>query len=343
MASQEAREASIKAAKAFRKNVMDWQAYVDKYGEGDVWVQNLSSMNISFRVGNSDDSPHYIRLPATQDPYLLTTEANFADLAASYELRMTLAKRENRQPILSLISGEDALVYYAEKAKFLGLLDPDGDPDIDAAMEAAAATRRKMMADDTVDQNNPTGVFAPPKSVTALMELDFAKHGFTVGEDGVPRRTLAKPGSFDVEMATDAIVHPRVQTLCYQVRNEIGAKDRMPEEEMFSTLLTLGPSLKLQDFQFIESYGFWKRVRKWAKEQQDRFAAAEEEAADKALTLAGHAAVARPGRVATPQASASGYEGPKGFVNAPFQEARAGVAESMESPLIGPDGRPLGG
>lgn len=338
-----------------------WNEYFVQKDDGEVWVQNISDMQISLDIEVAPGVREGTLIPPTPDPLNLTEEYGFEILKKSANFRRTLAKRKKGRPILILLDAEQVEAYYEAKARHMGAVFPDQTPDIDAAMDAAAQARRQLTTiqteGDEVSASNLHG-FAPPKSAQELIALDMANRGvFTQDgfvqsqrlQAGLPSN-LMQQGSILLE----EVVNPKVLNLCQQVNPQIPENMRMRAEDLFAALQSMQATLTLDDYQHIEAHGTYRTIKRWARQKVSDMASGEEGLPD-GLSLEGQGQVAQverqgalgpapsygpAGPASLAQRHGMTYQGPGGFANAPFKEA-FGSAESMTTAVLGPDGSPM--
>jgi hypothetical protein len=344
-----------------------WNDYFTNKTDGDVWVQNLTDMQISLDIEIAPGQTQGKLIPPSPDPLNLTEEFSFEALKKSANFRRTLAKRKDKRPLLILLDSNQIEAYYSAKARQIGAVYSDGSPDLDAAMDYAEQTRRRLTTREVdgeeVNASNLHG-FAPPKSAQELIALDMANRGM-YAQDGTmqsQRNQAGMPANMMDRQAggmlMEEVVNPKVLHLCQQVSPQIPAQQRMPAEQLFAALQAMQATLKLEDYQHIEASGTYRSVKNWARRKVSEMASGDEGLPDN-LSLEGQGMVGQaqqqgaiqnivpmqPGQ--GPQGPASlgqqgmQYQGPAGFANAPFSEAHGG-AESMTGAVLGPDGSPLG-
>lgn len=69
----------------------------------------------------------------------------------------------------------------------------------------------------------------------------------------------------EAPVMTESVVSPRVVALCQQVSTQIPPNQRMQADPFFSELKLLSAGLSFEDLQYIESFGTYRTVIKWAK------------------------------------------------------------------------------
>jgi len=356
-----------------------FQEYFTDQEDGDVWVQNVTDMQISLDIETAPGQTEGHLIPPSPDPENLTEKYSFEVLKKSSNFRKTLAKRTNGTPNLVLLSIAQADAYYQAKARQLGAVYPDGTPNVDAALDAAEKTRRELTTrqaeGDEINASNLHG-FAPPKSAQELIALNLSNQGVHAGnhafgqhamtpeqhsaalqqryaEQGVPTNMQGAP------VYVEEVINPKVMHLCQQVNPQVPESARMPAASFFSALQTMQANLQLADYQYIESHGTFRTVKKWARQKIADVSGATAGLPDN-LSLEGHQQVATAsqqgalevlhmpqgpgpqGPAAMPGAANAQYQGPTGFANTSSPQMGS-AAQSMAGTLIGPDGLPLGG
>lgn len=231
--------------------------------ERDVYVQNLANSQVScdFPVGHNRTEGFLF--PYNRDPINLTQHIPFEAIKQSMDFRKMLSRRP---PALQLLTQEEFEAYYSKKANSMGLKDTDGKPDIDAAIDTTEEKRRR-----TADRNLREKVAdRTPDPIHEVVESG-------TGPGGIPRfgeRQRVAPHEMVTE---DEIINPRILHLCNQVKNEIPEEERMPAKELLEELQSI-PDLRLDDLEHIRAHGYYKSVKKWAKQQMTKLVEQEEEA-----------------------------------------------------------------
>jgi len=322
--------------------------------EGDVWVQNISPMQISLDLDIGNNEFRADKIPPSPHPINLTDgKFTFQQLKNSNRFRQVLAKRYQGRPILLLLTPEQVLAYYEALAKNLNAYDPDGAPNIDVALEHAENTYRQLTTVAVESENvtaSSTGQnFAPPKTAIELVSMEMMNRGMEIRNGSLQsvRDTAGNAINRQGQIRVEEVVNPRIMHLCQQVAPTQGPEATMPPETFMATLQAMQSYLTLDDYQYIEAHGVFRTVKKWARVQLSRLATGDEGLPDN-LSLEGHQNVARAENQGAlnlvPQTQASmqqgQYQGPAGFANAPFQGAGS-AAESMTGTVLGPDGSPL--
>jgi hypothetical protein len=347
-----------------RKLGYSWNDYFMQKTDGDVWIQNLTDMQISLDIEVAPGQTQGKLVPPSPDPVNLTEDFDFAILKKSTNFRRALAKRRAGRPDMILLDAEQVETYYQARAKQLNAYHPDGSPNVEAAM-MAAEEQRKFLTTRAVDgqEVSPSNShnFAPPKSAQELISMDLATRGIFSGEGQLQSTRMqagvAMPGQVPGSVAMTEVVKPKILFLCQQVSPQVPENMRMRAEDLLAALQSI-PNKSLDDYQHIEAYGMYRGVKRWARQCMSEIASGDEGIPDN-LSVGGQALVGKAERqgaivpIGVPQgfgpqgpatlaAQGMTYQGPQGFVNAGFQEARGHVAESMVTEMVGPNGQPIG-
>lgn len=337
-----------------RKRGYSHQEYFRDLAHGEVWVQNISAKFLSFEIeGLPGQSARHCQIPPLPDPVCLTDELDYEAIKRSNEFKKMLAKREyskNKAPRaeLSLIDAVQVEAYYRKKAVGLQLYRPDGQPDVEAAREIANRARREYLSRDGAkefDLATHQG-FTPPKSAMELVQIDLAARNMVIDPNTGLASNRAQGGGMigNGGVRDTELVSPRVIGLLAEVDPRLQPHERMDEHTFNAHLEAMSSGLGVDDFALIQAQGYYRSTKVWAGKMLGHLHSEmgdEDPNAD--LTLTGRAAVARfsgPTGAAPrqqPAAVAAQYQGPSGFVNAPFRQAS--VQDSSE--LVGPDGAPF--
>jgi len=313
----------------------------------EIWVQNQTDMQISLDIDTGNGTSEGFLIPPARDPVCLTERYGFDALASSANLRRMLSKRIKGRPLMILMEEEEVEKYYEAKALQMGARNPDGSADIGAALEKASKTFRELTtmatADDTDDMNAP---FTPPKSAMELMNMELANRGLS-NEGGrlvSARQQAGAQGTGSDGLYMEDIVKPKILNLCQGASLQVPDGQRLTEEQLWSALEPMMPSMTVEDFQHVESHGTYRRIKTWARQQISRLLA-NEPAVD--MAMVGHQQVGQADSaqlgVLAPQGlgpqgpSTAEYQGPTGFVNASIPGAAPNVNDAQ---VLGPDGRP---
>jgi len=327
---------------AQRGGVSNWLTHFAT--EKEIWVQNCSDMQISLDIEIAPGQSDGKLLPPTPDPVCLTEKFTFKQLKESAKFKQMLSRRKEGRSILIILTEEQVEKYFEAKARMMGAFHPDGEADIGAALEKAQQTVRELTTMPTSDEDGINAPFSPPKSAMELMHMETSKRGL-VNEGGrlvSTRRQAGAPGTGDDGMYMEEVVKPRVLHLCNQASPHGNQGQQITEDQLWASLEPMTMSLKADDFQHIQSHGYFRRIKTWARQQLARLAEGE---APMGMSLTGHAQVAAAERApigvaaqGQPQRGAPEveYQGPGGFVNGPTP-----AMHPPEQQLLGPDGAPL--
>jgi len=169
-----------------------------------------------------------------------------------------------RPPALQLLTEDEFDSYFTKQAKSKGLLDTDGTPDVDAAIDASEEKRRRT-ADRNMRENVTDRETSPIHEVTES----------GTGPGGAARFGERQRVSPSEIVAEDDVINPRVLHLCNQVKNEVPEEERMPAKDLLEEIQSI-PELKLDDLEHIRAHGFYKTVKKWAKQAMTKLVEREE-------------------------------------------------------------------
>jgi len=220
--------------------------------ERDVYVQNMANAQVSVEFPINNNRTEGFTFPHSRDPVNLTQHIPFDAIKNSMDFRKMLSRRP---PALQLLSQEEYEAYFAKRAKSRGMVTSEGGPDIDAAIDQAEERRRR-----TADRNMREQVTSSaPAPIHEVIEKGTgpggAKH-FGERERVAPTEIVAE----------DEVINPRVLHLCNQVKAEIEEEQRMPARELLEALEDI-PELSLDDLEHIRAHGYYKSVKKWAKQR----------------------------------------------------------------------------
>lgn len=285
------------------QSVSNWFTFFQN--ERELWVQNTSATQLSIQFEIAPGHFNGVLVPISPDPVCITNEVPFESVKKSLDFRKFL----NRVPaVMKLLTTEQAHEYYAQKAKNLNayITDPATGrlvPNIAAAIEHTELERKRLTTrpagDDTVVGPDGQVRFSPPKSAQELMNMNAEQHmgvpagaAQAAGLTQVPQGFANAPGfvqqaqgNFNPAAAgfanvgsapvmMEQLINPRVLYLCQQVSMQLPANQRMAADEFWRQLRSLESALKIEDFQYIESNGTYKTVKKWARECQQKLIAA---------------------------------------------------------------------
>lgn len=233
--------------------------------EKDVYVQNLADAQVSCEFPLGEGRVEGFTFRHSRDPVNLTQHIPFGAIKNSMDFRKMLSRRP---PALQLLTQKEYEAYYSKKAKARGLVNHDGEPDIDAAIDTAEERRRR-----TSDRNMREFVSdKKPDPIHEVVERGTGPGGAArFGE----RNRVAHP---DV-VAEDEVINPRVLHLCNQVKAELDEEEKMSAQELLESLQDI-PTLSLDDLEHIRAHAYYKTVKRWAKNEMSKVIQAQEEAED---------------------------------------------------------------
>lgn len=335
-----------------------WAEFFNSRADGEVWVQNVSDMQISLAVENPPGDPIYVRIPAMPDPYPLTDMVGFDVLKKSSAFRKALSKRRPNgsagalRPELLLLDSEQAHRFFTAKARAANLIHDNGDLDVDGAM-ALSEKERLALTTMTPAEGGASAAngfkFAPPKSAQELIAMDLESRGLSVNADGVVVQAQRRGKNDPIGLAEGEVIKPQVLHLCHQVHHSVPISERMPEAELLRKVQQLDATLTMDDWQYLEAHGYWPKVKKHARRRIAEIAQASGEEADFTdMTSTGRIVAARADRAAMVMPAGDApvraprlpthveYQGPVGFANAPFAQMANDVPV-----VLGPNGEPL--
>lgn len=379
-------------------NAINWMKFFEE--ERDIWLQNISDVQISLDIEIGPGQTYPKVIPLLPDPICITNEIGFDMLKKSSNFKKMMNKRKNGKPLLIPLTEEQVAAYWRAKAKRMGSFeidprtglvarDENGEPipNVHAAQEAADGEYRRLTTRQTVDEVNAGNLygFSPPKSAQELIAMDMANRGIVQGQHGLAsafthaltpeqaqhmfqqRQGYMPPGAVanlgGRPLMMDEIVHPQILNLCNQVGAHVPPGQGMSEADLSLALERLAPALNIESFQHIESHGWYRGIKTWARRQiADRFPN-EEGPADLSMQGQAQLGMAERGRPVaeiprTPQVlqfpqgmgpqgpAAVGvrgevqYQGPIGFANAPGA-AGMDLTGMNKGLILGPDGKPL--
>lgn len=231
--------------------------------ERDVYVQNLANAQVSCEFPLGEGRSEGFTFPHSRDPINLTQHIPFGAIKSSMDFRKMLSRRP---PALQLLTQEEYEAFYAKRAKSRGLVDTSGEPDVDAAIDAAEEKRRR-----TADRNMREPISGDqPKPIH-----DVAEKG--TGPGGAARFGERQRAVHNDIVSEDELINPRVLHLCNQVKSELEEEERMPAQELLEALQDI-PNLSMDDYEHIRAHAYYKTVKKWAKNEMSRVIQEQDEA-----------------------------------------------------------------
>jgi len=196
--------------------------------EHDVWVRATTSAQVSINVNLGADNQTSFVVPATGDPYNLSQRFPWEAIKRSADIRHFVAGRA--RPKLELMTPEEAVAYYEQKAQRRGM-------SVEDAMLQAEERRDKLFSMQPVSGSTATPI------------------------DDVPE--YAQPNGDNV-VRTEEIVQARVIQLCHQVDVAIPVNQRWDARRLLEELEAIETSLSVDDLQYIVGHGRYKSIIRWA-------------------------------------------------------------------------------
>lgn len=223
--------------------------------EKDIYVQNVANAQVSieFNLGNGQLEGY--TFPPTRDPVNLTQEIPFNVIKQSMDFRKMLARRP---PALQMLSAEEYEAYFTKKAHQRGLKS------VDEAIEEAAERRMNLK-----DRSRKT-TEATPEPIHEVTEQGS-------GPGGMPMFGEKQRVTSTAPVSEEEVLNPKVLHYCNQVKAELEENERMPAQELLESLQSI-PNMKLDDYEYIRAHGYYRTVKKWAKNEMAALMTAEEEA-----------------------------------------------------------------
>jgi len=237
-------------AKKMSTPITNWTDFFKT--ERDIYVQNIANAQISLSFEISPGNIQSFIVPHTRDPFNLTQHIPFSAIKSSADFRKML----NRRPAaLQVMTEEEFRAYYQRKAQ------NTGKSTWEAAVDAAEERRQGM-------QNRQDKIEIPkPAPIHEVVEDD--------GHLGGKKEVKA----FQVITEQEA-VNPKVLHLCLQVNHQIADNEKMKAHALLEEFQMMEEGLKLDDFEYIQSHGYWKTVKNWAKAKVAELASKSEGADD---------------------------------------------------------------
>jgi len=193
-------------------------------------------------------SESYLFVPNT-DPVNLSQGFPFQAIKTSMDLRRMLIRVP---PALKLMTEDEAKAYYERQASDNGLKD------VSIAMSQAEERRA------IIHSRQPL-----PDAPDPIKLHDVVSDGQHLGEKKIVRSTLGSVSQEDE-------INPRILNLCLQVHPQVPDQEKMSAQTMIAEIAAI-PSLKLLDWEYLNSHGFYKSVRNMAKQQIARLIEADSE------------------------------------------------------------------
>jgi hypothetical protein len=254
---------NVSVSEIRRRRVMPVRNFTDHFkDEHDVYVQNVANAQVSCEFPIAPGRVEGFLFPHVRDPINLSQFIPFHAIKDSMDFRKLLSRRP---PALQILTQEEYMAYYKDKAKRIGLVDAKGNPDTDAAIDATEEKRRR-----TADRNLREPITdKSPEPIHEVTERGTGPGG--AAHFGEKQRVSAKE-----MISEDDVINPRILHLCNQVKNEIPEEERMPAKDLLEALQEI-PTLTMDDYEHIRAHGFYNTVKKWAKQQMSALAEKESE------------------------------------------------------------------
>jgi len=215
--------------------------------ERDIYVQNISNcqVSVSFDVGGHQES---FLFPNSKDPVNLTRFIPFAAVKSSMDLRRMM----NRSPpALVLLEENEYRMYFDKQAQMHGLSS------VDAAIDRAE--ERRM----AVQNHQPL-----PDAPDPIKLHEVVQDGQHMGE-----KKIVRPIE---QVQEDEEINPRVLNLCLQVHPQVPDQQKMSAVQLLQEIDSIN-GLNLLDWEYIQSHGYYKSVKNYARKKIAEYAAQVEE------------------------------------------------------------------
>lgn len=245
--------------------------------EKDLWVQNTSAMQHSMQFEIAQGVMYNALIPVGSDPICLTHEVPFEAVKRSMDFRRFV---NSRPVILRLLSDDQVVGYYAERARAMQAYTADGKPDVAQAIVAAEAARKasRTAQQDAAVQTDSNGqvLFSPPRTVQELGGMPDPSGAMAPVPQamGAPQGFANAPAwmkSSEVEsVMAEAVIHPRVVQLCADVSPMLPANTRKRADVLLHELRPFEGALRVEDLEYVRSNGGYPSVRKWAEQAIER-------------------------------------------------------------------------
>jgi len=230
---------------AAQKSITNWTEFFKT--PRDIFVQNVSNCQVSIEFETTPGNKTGFLFPQGQDPVNLTQFIPFDAIKASIDFRKMLNRRP---PALSLMTEEEFMGYYTKKAEEL---KKPVEKVIDESAERLQRLHNKQ--EYTADK--------APEPIHRVVEDDPHFGG---------KKRVASTG--DV-VTTEEVIHPRVLHLCQQVNTEIPDPDKMRAHVMLGELQSVERDLRVDDWEYVRSHGYWKTVKNYARDKISQMANAQ--------------------------------------------------------------------
>lgn len=218
-----------------------------------VWVLNLGETVLSMTINLPQGNFEYLSIQPGPEPTCVTDRVPYEALERSSDFtRFARA----RPAVMKLMSEEEVLNFYKQRAIERGLVTLSGEPDVAAAIEEVEERRRRdrMQAAGTSPierDENGNIVFSPPKSALELAGME---------RQGQPTQV---PSARDVKIAPPAL-HPRVATILAE--SGVGVPNRLSAEDTLRKLQLLG-QLSNRSLEEIRNNATYPTIKAWADQK----------------------------------------------------------------------------
>jgi len=220
--------------------------------EKPLWVKTLvpGQVSLTIQLGNGQETS--LLVPNSGDPVSLTDQAPFQALKMSMDIRKLALPRQVRgsdgaprvkPPAIRIMTHEEVQEHFKKKAIKLDYRTPEGEPDIERAMQPVITEP------------------ASPKPATRVEGVNNAG-----ADEDQPQMKPPKPEPLYVHDA----VEPRVYQLCLDA-DPTDNDNPLPADAMLLELSNM-QDLSEDSLNHILANGHHNSVKKWAQaELQERF------------------------------------------------------------------------
>lgn len=220
--------------------------------ERDIYVQNVSNCQVSviFDVGGHTES---FLFPNSKDPVNLTRFIPFAAIKGSMDLRRMLNRAP---PALQLLNEQEYRMYFENQAQKQGL--KGADQAIDRAEVKRQAIQNHMPLPDAPD---------PIKLHNVVQD------GQHLGEKKIVQPTE--------QVSEEEEINPKVLNLCLQMHPSIPDQQKMSAAQVLQEIDLIN-GLSLIDWEYVQSHGYYKTVKNFARRKISELASEPEIVVDMA-------------------------------------------------------------
>ena len=229
--------------------------------ERDIYVQNVANAQVSIEFQLSNNRVEGFTFPNNRDPINLSQNIPFDAIKNSMDFRKMLTRRP---AALIMLTDDEFTAYFKSRAKRDGLVDSEGEPDAEAAMDVAEERRRRL-ADKNMRENVAT---SDPKPIHTVTETGS-------GPGGAKRFGEKERVSHEDEVSEEEVITPKILHLCNQVKSEVPEEERMPARALLEELNSIN-GITIDDCEHIRAHGYYKSVKKWAKKEIERLVSESE-------------------------------------------------------------------